>query len=191
MSYSDLIGTEDLVTYSDENGNIYGGGFNVNVVLMKKGISPMVTLNATKGNIEKVSDLFENLAIPNWAIAYKNLEGSYLQETIGKNYYGGSDDNNGGEGEGEGEDEVVDNDLYNKLLGFVSVDKDGNNMNEMNNANEMNDVNEMNDANEMNNTNDANEMNDANDTNRETKGGSKKKKSRRLIKNKNKKTRKN
>ena len=146
---SDSIGSEDLVIYTDEQGKTCGSGFNVNLVLMKKGISPMVTLNNNKKYIEKVSDLFENLAIPNWAIAYKNLENS--QESIGKNYYGGSDNND--EDDDEKEEHVVNNDLYDKLLGLVTVDKNGNIFNGL-------------------------------------KGGINKRKSKRLIKNKNKKTKK-
>jgi len=157
MSYnnSDLIGSEDLVTYTNDKGETYGGGFNVNVVLMKKGFSPMITLNTSNthnnGNIQKVSDLFENLAIPNWAIAYKNLEN--FQETIGKNYYGGSYNNEEEEDDEQNGGGVIDNDLYNKLLGLVTVDTNGNNINEI-------------------------------------KGGSQKRKTKRLIKQKNKKTKK-
>jgi len=154
MSYnnSDLIGSEDLVTYTNDKGETYGGGFNVNVVLMKKGISPMITLNNNNNNgtIQKVSDLFENLAIPNWAIAYKSLEN--VQDIMGKNYYGGSYNSEDNEDDQNGEG-VIDNDLYNKLLGLVTVDTNGNNINEI-------------------------------------KGGSQKRKTKRLIKQKNKKTKK-
>jgi len=168
MSY---IGADELVTYK-QDGGVYSGGFNVNSVLMKLGISPMVTLNNNSNlnsNTDKVSDLFESLAIPNWAIAYKNLyggsgsgSGSSSGSSSSFNYiddystefnteFNREDDND--------DDAVVDDDIYNTLLGLVSVDKDGN---------------------EISETNDVKE------------GGKNKKKSRRLLKksNKNKKTKK-
>jgi hypothetical protein len=120
------IGGDDLVAYTDESGGVYSGGFNVKSVLMKLGISPIVTLNhqTKRSNTDKVSELFENLAIPNWAIAYKNLH-SGSEENIGKNYYGGRNESGV-----ENDEEVVDDDLYNTLLGLVEVDKDGNDISE-------------------------------------------------------------
>lgn len=141
MSY---IGADDLVTYTDKDGGVYGGGFNVNSVLMKLGISPITTLNQNYNsnsisNSEKVSNLFENLVIPNWAIAYKNLHGSSnnnnnnIEELVGKNYYGGGDDPDIEDDSGdENGGEVVNDDIYNTLLGLVTVDKDGNEISESN-----------------------------------------------------------
>lgn len=122
------IDNHDLVTYVDKDNGVYSGGLNVNSVLMKMGISPIKTLNKhNPTNSEKVSDLFESLAIPNWVIAYKNLNGNsnYNEEPLGKNYYGGGIDDDEEEKE-QDENDVIDDDLYNTLLGLVTVDKDGN-----------------------------------------------------------------
>lgn len=135
MSY---IGADELVTYTDKEGGVYSGGFNVNSVLMKLGVSPITTLNQNyKPNAEKVSDLFENLVIPNWAIAYKNLNGSsnYNEELIGANYYGGGDDEDiEDDVDDENGGDVVNDDIYNTLLGLVTVDKDGNEINKSNSS---------------------------------------------------------
>ena len=130
MSY---IGADELVTYK-QDGGVYSGGFNVNSVLMKLGISPMVTLNNNNNlnsNTDKVSDLFESLAIPNWAIAYKNLYGGSSSSSGFDDYsteFNKEYDND--------DDAVVDDDIYNTLLGLVSVDKDGNEISETNDIKE-------------------------------------------------------
>ena len=130
MSY---IGADELVTYK-QDGGVYSGGFNVNSVLMKLGISPMVTLNNNNNlnsNTDKVSDLFESLAIPNWAIAYKNLYGGSSSSSGFDDYsteFNKEYDND--------DDAVVDDDIYNTLLGLVSVDKDGNEISEINDVKE-------------------------------------------------------
>ena len=57
MSY---IGASDLV-FNNSDG-IYGGGFNVQSIMMKSGISPIMTLNSNNvqngGTNGKVSDIF-------------------------------------------------------------------------------------------------------------------------------------
>jgi hypothetical protein len=74
MSY---IGGNDLVFDKKGDKSIFGGGFSVQSIMMKGGISPIMTLN---GNIQnggskenKVSDLFDGLAVP--AYAYHNNYG--------------------------------------------------------------------------------------------------------------------
>jgi len=159
MSY---IGADELVTYK-QDGGVYSGGFNVNSVLMKLGISPMVTLNNNNNNLnsntDKVSDLFESLAIPNWAIAYKNLYGGSGSSSGSSFNYNDDYSTEFNKEDDNDDDAVVDDDIYNTLLGLVSVDKDGNEISETNEVKE---------------------------------GGKNKKKSRRLLKksNKNKKTKK-
>jgi hypothetical protein len=69
----------DLTLFRSENGKVYSGGFSVNSILLKKGISPITTLNGidnqNNGSIDvingsviggqkRVSDLFQNLAVP-------------------------------------------------------------------------------------------------------------------------------
>ena len=66
MSY---IGVNDLV-YTNKDG-ICSGGFNVQSIMMKGGISPIMTLNnndkQTGGSTGKVSDIFSGLVVPAYA----------------------------------------------------------------------------------------------------------------------------
>ena len=100
------IGINELVFNKDEENGIYSGGFSVNSIMLKKGISPIITMNnQTGGNINKVSDLFNHLVVPNWLLSqpYKfsgggtNNSNSFIKENI---------DN----------DDSIDDDLHNKLL---------------------------------------------------------------------------
>jgi hypothetical protein len=69
----------DLVFYSDSDKQIYSGGFSVNSIMMKSGISPFTTLNdpniQTGGN---VGDIFKNMVIPSWLVSreYKSSGGA-------------------------------------------------------------------------------------------------------------------
>lgn len=105
------IGPDELIYNNDANGNIYSGGFNVNSIMMKAGISPIMTLNETNvsqiGGAENVSDLFNNLVIPNWSLSYnyKNLGGSNSRKD--------SDD-----------DELITEELHEKLLNLVKATED-------------------------------------------------------------------
>jgi hypothetical protein len=105
MSY---IGASDLV-YNNKDG-IHSGGFNVQSIMMKGGISPIMTINnnmQTGGSLEKVSDIFGGLVIP--AFAYHN------------NYQsGGSKHNNHKKYESDDEDDVINDDLHDKLLDLMN-----------------------------------------------------------------------
>jgi hypothetical protein len=56
----------DLIFYKNADGNITSGGYNVESHMLQKGISPMQTLNLSQygGKDDKVSNNFENLAVP-------------------------------------------------------------------------------------------------------------------------------
>lgn len=106
MSEIDYIGADELVFNNDVNGGIHSGGFNVKSIMMKAGMSPIMTMNNEPiGGGEKVSDLFSNLVIPNWTISYNNriLGGKYKEIEHDE-----SDD-----------DDIVDDDLHEKLLDLV------------------------------------------------------------------------
>jgi hypothetical protein len=96
----------DLVFYSDSDKQIYSGGFSVNSIMMKSGISPFTTLNdpniQTGGN---VADIFKNMVIPSWLVSRE-----YKSSGVSK-YNEDSDD----------EDDVVSDDLHDKLIGLVTV----------------------------------------------------------------------
>ena len=57
---------DDLVFYKNSAGDIMSGGYNVESHMLQKGISPMQTFNLSQngGKDDKVSSVFENLAIP-------------------------------------------------------------------------------------------------------------------------------
>lgn len=105
MSY---IGASDLV-YNNKDG-IYSGGFNVQSIMMKGGISPIMTINnningQTGGS--KVSDMFGGLVVP--AFAYHN------------NYQsGGSKHNNHKIYQSDDEDDVINDELHDKLLNLMN-----------------------------------------------------------------------
>ena len=104
----DYIGADELVFNNDTNLGIHSGGFSVNSIMLKSGMSPIMTVNSEQfgGKNEKVSDLFNNLVIPNWTLSYNNrLVGGKYNE-IEKNI-----DND--------EDDIVDDDLHEKLLDLV------------------------------------------------------------------------
>ena len=106
MNDTDYIGANELVYNSD--GGINSGGFSVNSIMMKLGMSPIMTVNKQAGGGgDKVSDLFENLVVPNWAFVYDNKHfggGSYKED----------DDDN------DSSDDEISDDLHAKLLGLVT-----------------------------------------------------------------------
>ena len=104
MSDIDYIGADELVFNVNKELGVYSGGFSVDSVMMKAGLSPIMTINNSiqTGGTDKVSDLFENLVIPNWALSYNN-------KIVGGQYKEESDDS----------DDDIDDDLHDKLIGLV------------------------------------------------------------------------
>ena len=109
MSELDYIGADELVFNNDIDNGIHSGGFSVNSIMMKAGMSPIMTLNNNDSMIggNKVSDLFNNLVVPNWALTYNNriIGGKYKEVDH-------NDDS-------ESDDEVISDDLHDKLLDLV------------------------------------------------------------------------
>ncbi len=108
MSEIDYIGADELVFNNDDKEGIYSGGFNVKSIMMKAGMSPIMTINNEQiSGGEKVSDLFNNLVVPNWVLSYNN-------RMVGGKYdkfdHNESDDD---------DDDVIDDDLHDKLLELV------------------------------------------------------------------------
>lgn len=82
---------EDLIFYKDTNtGKIMSGGYSINSILLKEGLSPMTTLNTANdentdiliGGNNKVSNIFENLAIPAGLFYYEQKGGNDDKEPI-------------------------------------------------------------------------------------------------------------
>jgi len=101
MSY---IGANEMIFNNDTVNGIHTGGFSVNSIMMKNGISPIMTINKEQtGGSNLVSDIFNNLVVPNWTLSYDNkIGGKY------KDVHSDSD-----------EDEVIDEELHDKLLELV------------------------------------------------------------------------
>ena len=102
------IDGDDLVFYTNDDNQIYSGGFNVNSIMMKAGISPFKTLNKintqTGGN---VSDLFKDLVVPSWLVSQGNI------------FSGGRKQNN--KDSDSDDDEIISDDLHDKLVALVTV----------------------------------------------------------------------
>jgi hypothetical protein len=112
MNEVEYIGANELVFNNDNENGIYSGGFNINSIMMKAGMSPILTVNNQSGGTNKVSDLFDNLVIPNWALSYRMTGGDYKEKPEDLNERLNEDIN-------EDTNEEMDDDLHDKLLGLV------------------------------------------------------------------------
>jgi hypothetical protein len=105
------IGPDELIYNND--GEIHSGGFSVNSIMLKNGLSPIITLNESiitgGGNENKVSDLFNNLVVPNWSLSYNYKSGGSSNIINNKNQ--------------ENDDDTLEDSLHDKLLNLVKVDK--------------------------------------------------------------------
>lgn len=108
------ISPNDLIYYSDNEGKIYSGGFSVNSIMIKEGLSPIMTLNniSSLNQDEKVSSLFSDLVIPSWSLYHEDKPNN-ISNSI-KNIK--SNDISDSESDG-----YISDDLYEKLLGLVSI----------------------------------------------------------------------
>jgi hypothetical protein len=106
MSDIDYIGANELVFNTDKEAGVYSGGFSINSIMMKSGLSPILTVNKPlqSGGSSQVSDLFKDLVIPNWALSYSMRGGEYKDDIS--------------DSDSEYDDDIGD-DLHDKLLGLV------------------------------------------------------------------------
>ena len=106
---NNALDADDLVFYSDSNNEIHSGGFSINSIMMKGGISPFTTLNKMNGQTGgNVSDLFKDLVVPTWLVSQGNI------------FSGGRKQNNKDSDE-DSEDEIISDDLHDKLIDLVTV----------------------------------------------------------------------
>jgi hypothetical protein len=99
------IGGNEMV-FSINSGGACSGGFNVNSIMMKAGMSPITTLQSQSGG-DNVSDLFGgNLVIPSWLLSYTTMNG-------------GGGGNKGKHKDDDSDDECIDDKLYETLLDLV------------------------------------------------------------------------
>ena len=105
---SNALDGDDLVFYSDANNEIHSGGFSINSIMMKGGISPFTTLNKMNGQTGgNVSDLFKDLVVPSWLVSQGNI------------FTGGTRQNN--KDSDSDDDEIISDDLHDKLVALVTV----------------------------------------------------------------------
>jgi hypothetical protein len=103
---NNYMSSEDLVFNNDIENGIHSGGFSVKSAMMKLGISPIMTFNSEQiGGGNKVSELFNDIVIPNWTLSYGNkyLGGKYKDIDY----------------KSDSEDDVIEDDLHEKLLDLV------------------------------------------------------------------------
>jgi len=108
------IGPDELIYNND--GEIHSGGFSVNSIMLKNGLSPIITLNQSNiigggTNESKVSDLFNNLVVPNWSLSY-NYKNGGSNNILNKKIHNEEND-----------DDMIEDSLHDKLLNLVKVDK--------------------------------------------------------------------
>ena len=125
------IGPDELIYNND--GEIHSGGFSVNSIMLKNGLSPIMTLNNNNANVntysnqmggEKVSDLFNNLVIPNWSLSYNYKNGAvYEGGSNGVIYNSNKKCCDDDDDDYDDDDEVMEEALHDKLLNLVKVDK--------------------------------------------------------------------
>jgi len=102
------IDSKELVF--NKNNDIQSGGFSVTDIMNKAGISPIMMMNVNThlqsgGGSDKVSDLFQHLAVPSWATMYNMRGGEYKRKGCDK-------DDSDSDGD-------IDDDLHDKLLELV------------------------------------------------------------------------
>lgn len=96
----EIIKDDELIYVNDNKNGINSCGYNVNSLLFNSGISPIMTLNEkSKENNSSISSLFNNLVVPNWALHYEP-HNSKIDSKL--------DDNSSFE--------IVDDNLYDKLM---------------------------------------------------------------------------
>jgi hypothetical protein len=113
------IGPDELIYNND--GGIHSGGFSVNSIMLKNGLSPIMTMNNMNVNDmqiggNKVSDLFNNLVIPNWSLSY-NYKNGVVYEGGSHSVYNEDDPDH------DDDDEILEEDLHEKLLNLVKVNE--------------------------------------------------------------------
>lgn len=108
-TYISMLSPEDLVFYQ-ENGNIMSGGYLIDSILLKEGLSPITTFNQSGGdNSEKVSNIFENLAVPA-GLFYKYKKGSPINEYISNNTH-----------KGEQKEVTLSDDIHDQLFKQIEI----------------------------------------------------------------------
>jgi len=109
----------EFIYYTDTDGCINSGGFCIKSIMLKNKISPVITLNKPyyeQNQINKVSDIFDDLVVPNWAY----LQPRNVMNNADYNGITSLNRNNKCINNYEDEnDEIIDDYLYNQLIELV------------------------------------------------------------------------
>ena len=103
-----LLTDNELVLYKNKDNSYKGGGYDVNSILLREGISPIITYNNDNqhggglANVNLVSKLFNNLAVPAGLL--------YLQQSVKSNNKLLNSQNNS----------TINTNLYDKLISLMS-----------------------------------------------------------------------
>ena len=118
------MNANDLI-FNGDNKNINSGGFSVQSILMKSTTSPFITINNNSSfsggnnNTKQVSDIFNSLVVPNWALYNPNNLQKIIINTNDKdkNVYAN-------EGDDTCDDDSIQDTLYDKLFNLANVKTD-------------------------------------------------------------------
>lgn len=113
-----MFESKDMI-FNQSGGGIQSGGLSIKSIMMSKGMSPIMSINTDKDteNVQRVSELFENLVIPLGLInGIKNMNYSYNIYDDDDEKYIYDDDCY------EDKDDDIDS-LYDKLLKLVEPEK--------------------------------------------------------------------
>jgi hypothetical protein len=117
MMNENMFESKDMIFNNQSGGGIQSGGLSIKSIMMSNGISPIMSINTDKDskNVERVSELFENLVIPLGLInGIKNMNSGY--NVMDDERYIYDDD------ECEEDKDEIDS-LYDKLLKLVEPDE--------------------------------------------------------------------
>ena len=99
---------ETDMIYNTEDGNTRAGGYSVESLLLNQGMSALYSANSGGGKDEKVSDRFKHLAVPAGLF--------YMHENI----------NNSARINDKNDSNIINDDLYEKLLKLAEHDNKDN-----------------------------------------------------------------
>ena len=115
-----MFDRKDMIFNNQSGGGIQSGGLSIRSMMISKGMSPIMSINTDKDtkNVERVSELFENLVIPLGLInGIKNINSGYNINDDDKKYIYDDDDECY-----EDKDDEIDS-LYDKLLKLVEPEQ--------------------------------------------------------------------
>ncbi|MBE29511.1 hypothetical protein CL646_05550 [bacterium] len=94
------LGLDDLIITKNSNNETICGGFKVNNILLNSNNPALITMNSSKKPLNKVSSLFDDLAVPAGLL--------FINDKMTPRY-------------SEKTDRVIDETLYDKLFNLANI----------------------------------------------------------------------